>query len=252
MHGFPLSRPAPPGPEAAAPAAGATAPRSRRRPAGSWIFGGGKIRTRILLLSGALLLVLIATNVYLSRKLNENTAGTIETANLLGAIEQANNAQIAFGEMRYWMTDLAVSLLTLSESKAKAAQARTEAYLDELAPLRPQPIAAIRGEVAQYRDLAAQAVDAYTDDQRVIGNTLLAQARQHSIKADELFAAIVAELSAEAACGARSCRRGSSLGDNAVENRRRRRRTRRLRLYIPGGGLDRRSAAPHRGSDERA
>ncbi len=52
--------------------------------------------------------------------------------------------------------------------------------------------------MAQYRDLAAQAVDAYTDDQRVIGNTLLARARQHSIKADELFAAIVAELSAEA------------------------------------------------------
>ena len=75
------------------------------------------------------------------------------------------------------MTDLAVSLLTLSETKAKAAEARTEGYLDELAPLRPQPIAAIRAEVAQYRDLAAQAVDAYTDDQRVIGNTLLARAQ---------------------------------------------------------------------------
>ena len=36
------------------------------------------------------------------------------------------------------MTDLAVSLLTLSETKAKAAEARTEHYLDELAPLRPQ------------------------------------------------------------------------------------------------------------------
>ena len=52
--------------------------------------------------------------------------------------------------------------------------------------------------MAEYRDLAAQAVEAYTDDQRVIGNTLLAQARTHSIKADELLAAIVAELSAEA------------------------------------------------------
>jgi signal transduction histidine kinase/HAMP domain-containing protein len=199
MHGFPLSHPTRsdrPASEAASLVTGTAAPRPP--PAGWWIFGGGKIRTRILLLSGALLLVLIATNIYLSRKLNENTAGTIETANLLGAIEQANNAQIAFGEMRYWMTELAVSLLTLSESKAKAAEARTEAYLDKLAPLRPQPIAAIRDEVAQYRDLASQAVDAYTDDQRVIGNTLLARARTHSIKADELFAAIVAELSTEA------------------------------------------------------
>src|SRR4051794_38512825 len=89
---------------------------------------GGTIRRRIVLLSGALLVVLIATNLYLSHKLAENTAGTIETANLLGAIEQANNAQIAFGEMRYWTTDLAVSLLTLSETKAKNAEERTQRY----------------------------------------------------------------------------------------------------------------------------
>jgi signal transduction histidine kinase/HAMP domain-containing protein len=159
---------------------------------------GATIRRRIVLLSGALLLVLIATNLYLSHKLAENTAGTVETANLLGAIEQANNAQIAFGEMRYWMTDLAVSLLTLSESKARIAEERTERYLDALAPLHPRAIAAIRAEVAHYRELATQAVEAYTDDQRVIGNTLLARARQHSIQADTLLAAIVAELSAEA------------------------------------------------------
>src|SRR5581483_918345 len=159
MHGFPLSRPGRSDRQAAAPATGAAAPPSQQRAAGAWIFGGGKIRTRILLLSGALLIVLIATNVYLSRKLNENTAGTVETATLLGAIERANNAQVAFGEMRYWMTELAVSLLTLSETKAKAAQARMEAYLNELAPLRPRPVAAIRDEVAQYRDLAAPAVE---------------------------------------------------------------------------------------------
>src|SRR3954471_23835634 len=182
---------------AAPPAPAPAAPLSEGRSADRRRFGGGTIRRRLVLLSGALLVVLIATNVYLSRKLSDNTAATIETANLLGAIEQANNAQIAFGEMRYWMTDLAVSLLTLSETKAKAAEARTERYLDELARLRPQAIVAVRAEVSEYRDLAAQAVEAYTDDQRVIGNTLLARARTHSIKADELLAAIVAELNAD-------------------------------------------------------
>jgi len=205
MHGFPPSHPDQPD----SPPAGVTEPasgtvvrrwgrRSGRRSADWRFFGGGTIRNRIVLLSSALLLVLIATNVYLARKLDDNTAGTRATADLLVIIEQANNAQIAFGEMRYWMTDLAVSLLTLSETKARAAEARTERYLDVLAPLRPQAIAAIRAEVSEYGDLAAQAVEAYTDDQRVIGNTLLARARQHSIKADELLAAIVAELSAEA------------------------------------------------------
>ena len=152
MHGFPPSRPDQPGrPPAAAtaPAAGTVVRRSGRRTDDRRIFGGGTIRNRIVLLSGALLLVLIATNIYLSRKLDDNTAGTRSNREPARVIEQANNAQIAFGEMRYWMTDLAVSLLTLSETKAKAAEARTERYLDELAPLRPQPIAAIRAEVAR-------------------------------------------------------------------------------------------------------
>jgi signal transduction histidine kinase/HAMP domain-containing protein len=204
MRGFPVFRPdrsaAPPASEIAPGVAGQSSgwQPSEQRPADSRRFGGGTIRRRLVLLSGALLLVLIATNVYLSRKLADNTAATVETANLLGAIEQANKAQIAFGEMRYWMTDLAVSLLTLSETKAKAAEARTGRHLDELATLRPRPVAAIRAEVAEYRDLASQAIEAYTDDQRVIGNTLLARARAHSIEADNLLAAIAAELSAEA------------------------------------------------------
>jgi signal transduction histidine kinase len=170
---------------------GQTGKRQRRLAVGS------TIRARIILLSAALLLVLVATNFYLSRKLAENAAGTVETVALLTTIEQANNAHIAFGEMRYWMTDLAVSLLTLSETKAKAAEARTERYLDQLAPQRPNRVAAFRAELAQYRDLAAKAVDAYTDDRRVIGNSLLAQARQHSIAADQLLATLVAELNAD-------------------------------------------------------
>ena len=194
---LPPDQPGSPPIPAIEPASGTVVRRSGRRTAKWQIFGGGTIRNRILLLSAALLLVLIATNVYLARKLNDNTAGTTATADLLVTIEQANNAQIAFGEMRYWMTDLAVSLLTLSETKAKAAEARTERYLDELARLRPHAIVAVRAEVSEYRDLAAQAVEAYTDDQRVIGNTLLARARTHSIKADELLAAIIAELNAE-------------------------------------------------------
>src|SRR5205823_8075460 len=38
----------------------------------------------------------------------------------------------------------------------------------------------------------------YTMDRRVIGNSLLAQARQHSLAVDRLLAAIVAELTGEA------------------------------------------------------
>lgn len=163
-----------------------------------WRFGRSTIRSRIILLTAAGLLVLLASNFYLSQKLAQNNAGTVEMAELLRMIENANNAQLAFGETRYWMTDLAVSLLTLSETKAREAQTRTERYLNQLAAQRQDRVAVVRTEIDEYLSLASKAVDAYTDDQRVIGNSLLAQARLHSIKADELLTAIVADLNTEA------------------------------------------------------
>jgi len=156
------------------------------------------IRTRLILLTSAGLIVLIATNSYLTHELGANSAGMVTAAELLKSIEEANSAQIAFGEMRYWMTDLAVSQLLLSERNAAAARARMEQHLDKLAPWNPARIAAVRSELAQYEDFAEKAVDEYTNDRRVIGNSLLAQARQHSLAADQLLASIVSDLTDQA------------------------------------------------------
>jgi signal transduction histidine kinase len=156
------------------------------------------IRTRLMLLTCAGLFVLIATNAYLTKKLAENSAGMVTAADLLNGIEEAHSAQIAFGEFRYWMIDLAVSQLTMAERNAKAAHERVEQHLDKLQAWNPQRIAAVRNEVAQYADLASKAADEYTDDRRVIGNSLLAQARQHSLVADQLIASIVQELTGAA------------------------------------------------------
>ena len=156
------------------------------------------IRTRLILLSSAALLVLIATNFYLTRKLADNSAGMVTAAELLKSIEEANSAQIAFGEMRYWMTDLAVTQLTMAERSAAAARGRVEQHLDTLAPWNRARIDAVRGELAQYEETANKAVDEYTNDRRVIGNSLLAQARQHSLVVDQLLASIVQELTGAA------------------------------------------------------
>src|SRR5205823_8720791 len=162
------------------------------------LLGRVTIRARLILLSSALLIILVATNLYLTRKLSTNSAGMVETAELLKTIEQANNAQLAFGEVRYWMTDLAVSLLTLPEANAKAARTRMERHLDQLAPRKPERIGTVRKELAQYDELAARAVDEYTNDRPVSANTLLAQARQHHVAFDKLLYSIVAELTEEA------------------------------------------------------
>jgi signal transduction histidine kinase len=175
---------------------------------------GLTIRARLILLASVGLLVLVATNAYLTRALSENSASMVKAAGLLAGIEQADKAQIAFGEVRYWMTDLAVSQLTLSERNAEQARARMEEHLDKLAPWNPQRIAAVRSELAQYEEFAAKAVDEYTNDRRVVGNSLLAQARRHSLAVDQLLAAIVADLTGEAATA-----REQAVSEAATANR---------------------------------
>src|SRR5690242_2161877 len=105
------------------------------------------IRTRLILLTSAGLFVLVASGLSLTRVLTQNSARMAEAAGLLGVIKHANSARAAFGEQRYWMTDLAVSQLTLSERNAAAARARMEEHLDRLAERRPQQIATIRSEL---------------------------------------------------------------------------------------------------------
>src|ERR1700688_597232 len=99
--------------------------------------------------------------------------------------------------MRYCLTDLAVSLLTQSERNAAAARTRMDGYLDQLAVRKPKLVAAVRTERNKFEKAANDAVDRYTNDQRVIGNSLLAQARDHSVKVDELLTSLINELREE-------------------------------------------------------
>jgi adenylate cyclase len=152
------------------------------------------IRARLVILSGALLCLLIATNLYLMHTLAKNSTAVATETELSSIIESANGARIAFGEMRYWLTDLAVSLLTPSERSAAAARGRMNSYLDRLALRKPKLVAEIRSERDEFEKSANDAVDQYTNDKRVIGNSLLAQARQHSVKVDELLTSLINEL----------------------------------------------------------
>jgi signal transduction histidine kinase/HAMP domain-containing protein len=152
------------------------------------------IRARLILLSSLLLLVLVATNLYLTRRLAENSAGLVEAAKLLDVIGEANDAQYQFGELRYWLTALSVSQMAEAGQHAATAREALERSLDRLTRPQPQAVAAIRDELAQYEDLAGQAVEEYTADQRDMGNKLLAEASRHSVAVDTRLDAIVKKL----------------------------------------------------------
>jgi adenylate cyclase len=181
------------------------------------------IRTRLIILSGLLLCLLIATNLFLTKRLENDSKAVATETQLSEIIESAIGARVAFGEMRYWLTDLAVSLLTPSERNAMAARGRMDGYLDQLARRKPDLVAKVRTEINAFEQSADDAVDKYTNDQRVLGNAALAQARNHSIKVDELLTALVDELRAELASereqiveGVRSATRETIIADLVI------------------------------------
>ncbi|HYM30986.1 MAG TPA: response regulator [Candidatus Cybelea sp.] len=156
------------------------------------------IRTRLIVLSIFFLGVLLLTTAYLSRELVNDGNALAEEARLVSVIKFANAANRDFGDLKYWLTDLAVSLLVRSQENATHAKQRLDTDLKELAAFDPEGVAVVGSEVDSLMVQALKAVDAYTNDQRVVGNALMATSRQHIIKVDERLASLVDSLEREA------------------------------------------------------
>jgi signal transduction histidine kinase/DNA-binding response OmpR family regulator len=156
------------------------------------------IAFRVAALTGFLLIALIVTNLVVIRELNGSAARIGAATELFEQLEAANGAATAFGNIRYWLTDLAVSLLTISERNADQARADLDRYLKGLATYDPALAADIGRETDAYMAKALEAVDAYTDDKRVIGNTLLAEARVHSKTVEQRLAELTQRIHSDA------------------------------------------------------
>lgn len=165
------------------------------------------IPLRLIILSGALLIALIGTNVYMNWEMKLGADALLAESRYVENLRTASDAERAFYDVKYWLTDAAVSLLNLSEQRAREAQARFEEQLTKLEPLNAEAVGAIRNEMAHLMTRAIEAVNAYAEDRRVIGNTLMAQARVHMRAIDEGLGQLVAQLRSEAARASASARR---------------------------------------------
>ena len=166
--------------------------------------GGIPISARIAALTAAGLISLVISSFFMTQALYRSADRTAATKVLFDRAATAAAAQAAFGDLRYWLTDLSVSLLMNSQRKAEDARKRLDPRLDALDRSSPELIAKIRPEVDAYVKTALKAVDSYTRDNRIIGNALMAQARAHSAKVDADLNALVAQVSAEAEAARKS------------------------------------------------
>jgi len=157
------------------------------------------IALRIGAIAALLLGALVVTNVIVISQMTANSRHIVDTTARFEQLGAAADANRSFGNLRYWLTDLAVSLLTLSERNAEQARENLDGYLTELAETEPAAAAEIAVDTDAYMEKAFRAIDAYSDNNRIVGNTLLAEAREHSNSVQERLDALIANLQEQAA-----------------------------------------------------
>ncbi|MGZ2478741.1 response regulator [Sinorhizobium medicae] len=156
------------------------------------------ISARVAALTAAGLVSLVLSSLFLTQALYRSAERMAETRELFDRAASAASAHVAFGDLRYWLTDLSVSLLMNSQRNADEARARLQVQLERLAKHAPVEVRQIGAEVDGYVETALQAADSYTQDNRIVGNALLAKARTHSGKVDTDLNRLVEQVKAEA------------------------------------------------------
>jgi signal transduction histidine kinase len=156
------------------------------------------IRARLIFLSVLLLVILAVSSMLLIRELARESEALTEEASLVSIVKNANTASKHFGDLKYWVTDSAVTQLDRSQKNAAAAKVRLDADLKAIAPVDPAGVTAIEREVDTLTELARQAGEAYSGDDSAGGNALMAQARNHVLNIDDEIDKIVDRLEQQA------------------------------------------------------
>jgi len=104
-------------------------------------------------------------------------------------------ARQAFSEHQSWLYDLQVSWLTESETAADAAREHLQKLLPELQQHAPNVANTLGKDFAAFSKNMLEAVDAYVDNNRVLGNSLVAEARQRAVRINGEFETALNEVS---------------------------------------------------------
>lgn len=136
------------------------------------------IRAKIMLLSGVVSALVTAVMLFLTVIIRQNNVLLEEQSAAVEQRRAVHEAAAHFSSLRYWLYDLQVSWLNEAETNADTAKAALDQSLAGLAKQRPAAeVEALKGQVEQFRGKMLQAVDAYVESNRVLGNSLVAESR---------------------------------------------------------------------------
>ena len=177
------------------------------------------IRLKLLILSGFLLLALLATNAYSSlitysvydvvletqKNITEMKAKGDEVKASLdkqdavdNKVSITRNAVYQFNMLRYWITDLSASWLNESETSAGESKKQLFETLKKMAEFAPEEAKKIEPLANSFSDISLKAVDAFVDGNRVKANALLSDARKASLEIEAILNSVLKKQEAEA------------------------------------------------------
>jgi len=163
------------------------------------------IARKITLASVSFVLFVALALLYLTNSISTNTSLSLKQVNLVNLqietvkqqqvlltsqhdalikLEQAKSISESFSKMRFWLYDLSVSWLNEAEDNADQANDELSSGLKSANSLDQEQISLIKAEAEIFREKMIEAVDAYVDENRVLGNSLVAEARQSGAKID--------------------------------------------------------------------
>ncbi len=137
------------------------------------------ISSRVIMLSSALLLVVIASNAYLRGKINQGAEMLITDERLIDKLDTAIAASKAFGDLKYWLLELGVGPRDRTEENVIDSRRVLTEKLDNLEAFDPEGVAVLRIEVGSLMDTTLIAIESYAEKKQALGDTFLRKGLDH-------------------------------------------------------------------------
>ncbi|MBL4907981.1 MAG: response regulator [Sneathiella sp.] len=149
------------------------------------------IKGKLIGLSLILLFFLVGTGFFLRNFIVEGDKSRTYQVERQALVEQTIIISKNFGDLKYWLTDLEVSWLVESEENAQISYEKLQQNLILFKDMYPIEVAKIRSHAQTFFEKSINAVDAYVDGNRVLGNSLAAEARSEIHAVDLVMNSII-------------------------------------------------------------
>jgi adenylate cyclase len=157
------------------------------------------IRGRLILLAIMLLAILAAALTLLTRELARDSQTLADEAGLVSIVRSAANASKHFGDLKFWLTDFAVTQAPTSQQNAEVAKKQLDDDLKIITPVDAEGVTAVERDVNALWESVQKASDAYfSNDDSVAGNALMAQAQSRILSVNNEIEEIVDRIERQA------------------------------------------------------